>query len=110
MRRTLVLDVVGLTPRLVGEHTPNLAALARDAPGPVPGGRTEDPRRLHPARGAARRAGGAAGRVPALQVLGSGRGHHLLALDRPIGGAHAAHPEPDPDAGLSPASGLRPAA
>jgi predicted AlkP superfamily pyrophosphatase or phosphodiesterase len=29
MRRTLVLDVVGLTPRLVGEHTPNLAALAR---------------------------------------------------------------------------------
>ena len=29
MRRTLVLDVVGLTPRLVGEHTPHLAALAR---------------------------------------------------------------------------------
>jgi predicted AlkP superfamily pyrophosphatase or phosphodiesterase len=30
MRRTLVLNVVGLTPELVGEHTPNLAALARD--------------------------------------------------------------------------------
>jgi len=29
MRRTLVLDVVGLTPELVGEHTPALAALAR---------------------------------------------------------------------------------
>jgi predicted AlkP superfamily pyrophosphatase or phosphodiesterase len=29
MRRTLVLDVVGLTPKLVGEHTPHLAALAR---------------------------------------------------------------------------------
>src|SRR5580765_7316810 len=29
MRRTLVLDVVGLTPDLVGEHTPALAALAR---------------------------------------------------------------------------------
>jgi len=29
MRRTLVLNVVGLTPRLVGEHTPHLAALAR---------------------------------------------------------------------------------
>jgi predicted AlkP superfamily pyrophosphatase or phosphodiesterase len=29
MRRTLVLDVVGLTPRLLGEHTPQLAALAR---------------------------------------------------------------------------------
>ena len=29
MRRTLVLNVVGLTPELVGEHTPNLAALAR---------------------------------------------------------------------------------
>lgn len=29
MRRTLVLNVVGLTPRFVGEHTPNLAALAR---------------------------------------------------------------------------------
>jgi predicted AlkP superfamily pyrophosphatase or phosphodiesterase len=29
MRRTLVLDVVGLTPDLVGEHTPALAALAK---------------------------------------------------------------------------------
>jgi predicted AlkP superfamily pyrophosphatase or phosphodiesterase len=29
MRRTLVLDVVGLTPKLVGAHTPHLAALAR---------------------------------------------------------------------------------
>jgi predicted AlkP superfamily pyrophosphatase or phosphodiesterase len=29
MRRTLVLNVVGLTPKLVGAHTPNLAALAR---------------------------------------------------------------------------------
>jgi predicted AlkP superfamily pyrophosphatase or phosphodiesterase len=29
MRRTLVLNVVGLTPRLVGDHTPNLAKLAR---------------------------------------------------------------------------------
>jgi predicted AlkP superfamily pyrophosphatase or phosphodiesterase len=29
MRRTLVLDVVGLSPKLVGEHTPHLAALAR---------------------------------------------------------------------------------
>jgi predicted AlkP superfamily pyrophosphatase or phosphodiesterase len=29
VRRTLVLNVVGLTPKLVGEHTPNLAALAR---------------------------------------------------------------------------------
>ena len=29
MRRTLVLLVVGLTPRLVGEHTPRLRALAR---------------------------------------------------------------------------------
>jgi predicted AlkP superfamily pyrophosphatase or phosphodiesterase len=29
MRRTLVLDVVGLTPRLLGEHTPHLAALAK---------------------------------------------------------------------------------
>jgi predicted AlkP superfamily pyrophosphatase or phosphodiesterase len=29
MRRTLVLNVVGLTPELVGEHTPHLAALAR---------------------------------------------------------------------------------
>jgi predicted AlkP superfamily pyrophosphatase or phosphodiesterase len=29
MRKTLVLDVVGLTPRLVGEHTPNLRALAQ---------------------------------------------------------------------------------
>jgi predicted AlkP superfamily pyrophosphatase or phosphodiesterase len=29
VRRLLVLDVVGLTPALVGEHTPNLAALAR---------------------------------------------------------------------------------
>jgi predicted AlkP superfamily pyrophosphatase or phosphodiesterase len=29
VRRTLVLNVVGLTPGLVGEHTPNLAALAR---------------------------------------------------------------------------------
>ncbi|HLT39958.1 MAG TPA: alkaline phosphatase family protein, partial [Enhygromyxa sp.] len=28
MRRTLVLDVVGLTGELIGEHTPNLAALA----------------------------------------------------------------------------------
>ncbi len=28
MRRTLVLDVVGLTPKLVGAHTPNLRALA----------------------------------------------------------------------------------
>lgn len=29
MRRTLVLNVVGLTPELVGDHTPALAALAR---------------------------------------------------------------------------------
>src|SRR5215468_7311127 len=29
MRRTLVLNVVGLTPGLLGEHTPNLTALAR---------------------------------------------------------------------------------
>jgi predicted AlkP superfamily pyrophosphatase or phosphodiesterase len=29
VRRTLVLNVVGLTPKLVGEHTPNLLALAR---------------------------------------------------------------------------------
>ena len=29
MRRTLVLDVVGLTPALIGEHTPALAALAK---------------------------------------------------------------------------------
>ena len=29
MRRTLVLDVVGLSPGLVGEHTPNLRAFAR---------------------------------------------------------------------------------
>jgi predicted AlkP superfamily pyrophosphatase or phosphodiesterase len=29
VRRTLVLDVVGLTPRLLGEHTPHLSALAR---------------------------------------------------------------------------------
>src|SRR6187549_596358 len=29
MHRTLVLDVVGLTPELVGEHTPALAALAK---------------------------------------------------------------------------------
>jgi predicted AlkP superfamily pyrophosphatase or phosphodiesterase len=29
MRRTLVLDVVGLTPSLIGEHTPALAALAK---------------------------------------------------------------------------------
>src|SRR5580658_269245 len=29
MRRTLVLNVVGLTPRLLGEHTPHLAALAK---------------------------------------------------------------------------------
>ena len=29
MRRTMVLDVVGLTPELVGEHTPALAALAK---------------------------------------------------------------------------------
>ena len=29
MQRTLVLDVVGLTPDLIGEHTPNLRALAR---------------------------------------------------------------------------------
>ena len=28
MRRTVVLDVVGLTPSLVGEHTPNLKAFA----------------------------------------------------------------------------------
>lgn len=30
MRRTLVLDVVGLTPELIGEHTPALAQLAKD--------------------------------------------------------------------------------
>jgi predicted AlkP superfamily pyrophosphatase or phosphodiesterase len=30
MRRTLVLNVVGLTPKLVGEHTPNLAKLAKE--------------------------------------------------------------------------------
>jgi predicted AlkP superfamily pyrophosphatase or phosphodiesterase len=30
MRPTLVIDVVGLTPALLGEHTPHLAALARD--------------------------------------------------------------------------------
>ena len=29
MRRTLVLDVVGLTPELIGPHTPALAALAK---------------------------------------------------------------------------------
>ncbi|HXI58982.1 MAG TPA: alkaline phosphatase family protein [Polyangia bacterium] len=29
MRRTLVLNVVGLTPRLLGPHTPNLSALAQ---------------------------------------------------------------------------------
>ena len=29
MNRTLVLNVVGLTPALVGEHTPALAAFAR---------------------------------------------------------------------------------
>jgi predicted AlkP superfamily pyrophosphatase or phosphodiesterase len=29
VRRTLVLNVVGLTPRLLGEHTPNLLALSR---------------------------------------------------------------------------------
>jgi predicted AlkP superfamily pyrophosphatase or phosphodiesterase len=29
MRRTLVLNVVGLTPRLLGAHTPHLSALAR---------------------------------------------------------------------------------
>jgi len=30
MRRTLVLNVVGLTPKLVGANTPHLAALARE--------------------------------------------------------------------------------
>jgi predicted AlkP superfamily pyrophosphatase or phosphodiesterase len=30
LHRTLVLDVVGLTPALLGEHTPNLARLARE--------------------------------------------------------------------------------
>jgi predicted AlkP superfamily pyrophosphatase or phosphodiesterase len=29
MRRTVVLNVVGLTPKLLGEHTPNLAAFAK---------------------------------------------------------------------------------
>jgi predicted AlkP superfamily pyrophosphatase or phosphodiesterase len=29
MHRTVVLNVVGLTPELIGEHTPNLAALAK---------------------------------------------------------------------------------
>ena len=29
MRPTLVMLVVGLTPKLVGRHTPNLAALAK---------------------------------------------------------------------------------
>lgn len=29
MQRTVVLLVVGLTPRLVGEHTPHLARLAK---------------------------------------------------------------------------------
>lgn len=29
MRRTVVVDVVGLTPSMIGPHTPNLAALAR---------------------------------------------------------------------------------
>jgi predicted AlkP superfamily pyrophosphatase or phosphodiesterase len=29
LRQTLVLNVVGLTPRMLGEHTPNLSALAR---------------------------------------------------------------------------------
>ena len=30
MRQTLVLDVVGLTPGHLGEHTPHLSALARE--------------------------------------------------------------------------------
>ncbi len=30
MHRTVVIDVVGLAPRFVGEHTPNLARLARE--------------------------------------------------------------------------------
>src|SRR3954454_23522130 len=29
MHRTLVLNVVGLTPKLLGEHTPNLLSLAK---------------------------------------------------------------------------------
>src|SRR6185369_13315653 len=29
MHRTLVLNVVGLTPKLLGEHTPHLSALAK---------------------------------------------------------------------------------
>ena len=29
MKQTLVIDIVGLTPKLIGEHTPHLAALAR---------------------------------------------------------------------------------
>ncbi|MFD1733964.1 alkaline phosphatase family protein [Deinococcus malanensis] len=29
MNRTAVLNIVGLTPNLLGDHTPNLSALAR---------------------------------------------------------------------------------
>ncbi len=36
MKRTVVLDVVGLTPRLLGEHTPFLRNLAREGGGPRP--------------------------------------------------------------------------
>ena len=29
MRRTIVLNVVGLTPNMIGSHTPNLSRLAK---------------------------------------------------------------------------------
>jgi hypothetical protein len=32
MKPVLVLDIVGLTPRMIGERTPNLAALVARAP------------------------------------------------------------------------------
>ena len=42
----------------------------------------KSPGLLHPPAGAARPAGGRAGRLPALLVLGAGRRDHLLDLDR----------------------------
>ena len=83
MHRTLVLHVVGLTPDLLGDATPNLAALAREGARPPP---------PHgPPGGHLLRAGDAHDRAP---PAGARRRRQRLVLPRPVGGLALAPVEP----------------
>ena len=84
--------------------------LVRDAAPHVPRRRPQDPRHLHPAGRAPRRAERPPRPVPALPVLGAGHRPRVEPLDRRLRAPRLRHQETDAHARLPPAPRLQPPA